>query len=110
MHTAAELDVQLQFGVSGEPQVLMGLMSTDDLTFDVFGRVLKGARSLAVKAPSDTLNVDKQAFPTFTSVIECTSKPFSFKIGANSFIGFEIPLVRPIVTTPVIMVTPAEDP
>jgi PAS domain-containing protein len=110
MHTAVELDVRLQFGVSGEAQVVMGLMSADDLSFDVFGKVLKSARSLAVKAPFDTLNVDKVAFPTFPSVVGSSSKPFSFKIGANSFVGFEIPLVRPIVATPVVLVTPAEDP
>jgi PAS domain-containing protein len=95
MQIAVDVNVQLQFGVSGESQVVMGLMDTEDLSFDIFGRVLKSSRALAGKAPADNLNVDKMALPTFPSVVGASPTSVTFKVGAVSYSAFECELVRP---------------
>jgi PAS domain-containing protein len=95
---AAALGLRLQFGVSGESQAVMGLMSTDDLSFDIFGRVLKAARALAKNAPVGSLNVDKMGFPMFPDVAGCAARPRTFKIGSLSYSALEIQLPRPVIT------------
>jgi hypothetical protein len=89
---AQGLGLQLQVGLSAEAQVVMGLMETDDLSFDVFGRVLRTARALAAKAPVNCLYVDKNVLPNFPTAVGRPQKPVSFKIGAMSYVAFECTL------------------
>jgi hypothetical protein len=89
---AVELQMPLQLGVSAETEVVMGLMSMDDLSFDLFARVLRTSRVLASRAPLNSVNVDKMSLPTFTAVVGCQSKVVTFKIGSVSYGAFECPL------------------
>jgi PAS domain-containing protein len=95
MQIAVELEIQLRFGVSAEVQIAMGLVSTQDLTFDIFGRVLKTARALAVRAPTDGIYVDKLALPAFASITGQAANTINFKSGAATLSAFEIQLTRP---------------
>jgi hypothetical protein len=94
MEAGARLGLQLQFGVCGESQVVMGLASTDNLSFNIFGRVLKTARALARKASSDSLVVEKTSFPMFSEAVECPGKPVAFKVGQLSYLAEAFQLGR----------------
>jgi hypothetical protein len=86
---ARELELAVQFGVSAENDVAMGLMSTDDLSFDIFARVVRTSRVLASRAPQNAANVDKIALQTFPAVVKCTSRTVTFKVGSSSYPAYE---------------------
>jgi hypothetical protein len=81
--------IQIQFGASAESEVVMGLMTTDNVTFDMFSTVARVSRIMAAKAAPNTLYVNKIGFPTFPSAIGAAPVTVNFKNGSVSYVGFE---------------------
>jgi hypothetical protein len=97
MEVGSGLGLRLQIGVCAESEVVMGLMSTDNLSFDIFGRALKTSRALAKKASIGSVSVDKVSFSRFSETVGCPGRPVTFKIGSTSYSAVEIQVASPVV-------------
>jgi hypothetical protein len=86
---AEQRGIQIQFGASAESEVVMGLMTKDNLTFDMFAAVARVSRIMATKAEPGTLYVNKIGFPSFPSAIGIAPVTVNFKNGPVSYVGFE---------------------
>jgi class 3 adenylate cyclase len=86
-------DVKVRFGLAAEPIVTMGLMSTDTLSFDIFGKVARAARIMALKATPGVLVTDTTAFPHFPAIVGVQANQLHFNNGPVKYIGLrcEVP-------------------
>jgi hypothetical protein len=89
MRVAIAADVQVQFGMSAGPGVVMGLMALETLSFGVFAKMTRVARIMALRARPGVLVVDKMAFPAFPGMVGISAAPVTFMNGAVNYAAFE---------------------
>jgi hypothetical protein len=92
--TSRVAGLQLQCRVGAEASVAMGPNSTDDLSFDIFGKVAESATALAMIASITTLSVDKNTFLILTTAVRCSSKIVNFKVSVVTYSAFKCVLQR----------------